>query len=49
MNDAALGCLIESRDQLANLFSVRFGRATGFFLKRTQSRTRAAVLAGASK
>ena len=47
MNDAALGCFIESGNQAANLFGVRFGRAANAFLQRAQTRPHATVLVSA--
>jgi hypothetical protein len=47
MNDAALGCFIESGNQAANLFCVRFGRAANAFLQRAQTRSHTAILISA--
>ena len=47
VNDAALGRFIERRNQTADLFDIRFSRAAGTFLERTQACPRAAILAGA--
>jgi len=49
MNDAALGCFIERRNEAANLFCIRLGGATDTFLQCAQPSPNTAVLVSASE